>query len=426
MQKASFLKRYQVSLGIEMSKFTLSEDATIEINGRGVLLKKGTSLNLERSNAYVIDEDFRIGSQEGIMIVESGDIINMSPDGKYIANSSYTFRSGEQKFEIEEGDRFDIHEGWEDFVAGFQGKTKAEMASSKLQKLQRHVQRVVNKIEKILARKVRREGETEDSQKLAQIIHSEEWRTLKDIAQAASAEDIEDAIDIGGFEINDLLDDIKDALIDAGHSNTAAILDKAMPRGLLSRFGKFIKRIGGTDVERRGGSGKLTGLPVWVATDDKGNKYQVTEKDGKWYAVEIGDMLAEKHVLRKIDWEQYKGKKGKKKKRTKYGIKVGEKVVPLFLKKTEVEANEEEDIVTSEPEVEPESTPAFIDLEDKINELKEELKTAPEHQKDDIRDQIKKHEAMLKSEQEQDDSESVEEGDFTHLGPPAAASSVRK
>jgi hypothetical protein len=237
-----------------MGRLILSEDATIELDGKKITLKEGDSVQVNRS-LFKVDSEFEVNTEKGRMLIEPGDSIQVG--GQYKALSSTEFTSDGKKFSLEKGEKFDVitpttedidvvEEGvWDEIKRGFLGQdTAAEAVAQILGKLLKLGRIIVAKAERV-------EKETGNNPYL-KLFASKEMETLNELlklnkeglgGERVSVGDVVDILDLD--DPTELINRIRDELVRIGDTRLARRIEEMIPKGFFGKINQVWKNIRG-------------------------------------------------------------------------------------------------------------------------------------------------------------------------------------
>jgi len=251
-----------------MSQLVLSEDATIELDGKQITLKEGDVVQISKDpSLFDVDSEFEVNTEKGKMLIESGDQIRFGNGHKVLSSASFT--SGCKQFVLEEGDSFYVlEEGfWGEFKRAFSGQDPAaETVTTMLGQLIKIGRMIAIKAERYLEE----QGHSPEKGKDAgiktpyeNILSSKEYKTILDITKYVKEGLGNESLDIS--EIIDLLDlddpielisKIRDELIKQGDKRLANRIEKMIPKGIIGKVRQVWKNVSGDKMAK----GSLTAI----------------------------------------------------------------------------------------------------------------------------------------------------------------------
>lgn len=255
----------------------MSENATIELNGKQITLQEGDTIQLDRS-LFKVDNEFEVNTEKGRILIEPGDRIRVGGQHKAMAPSEFV--SDGKRFSIEKGDDFDvvttedvinsedvIEEGfWDELKRGFLGQdTAADEASKILGALMKLGRLIVAKAERV-------EKET-GRNPYEDLFASKEMETLNELfklskeglgGQKITVGEMVDILDLD--DPIELINRIRDELIKIGDKRLAKRIEEIIPKGVFGKINQVWKNITGQKMAR----GEISRSGVSQSAEDPG------------------------------------------------------------------------------------------------------------------------------------------------------------
>lgn len=258
----------------------LSEDATIHLNGRDVFIKKGSAVSVERNKSlFQIDEEFKLYTNNGIILVESGDVIEVNGNGEHNIINNCEFISEGRRFALESGDKINvIEEGfWEGFKSGFTGRDYQSEALGEVINGLLEISDLINAVSS------RYEAQNPNQPNpYNKILESDEINFIgeighhirkgvpksKAVKNAMIIHDISDPVEV--------INRIRDAVAEIGNKKLAAEIERITPKGYLGKFSQAWRNmIGKAGTAGKFAKDEISPGVVILGYDEDGNKYRM-------------------------------------------------------------------------------------------------------------------------------------------------------
>ena len=253
-------------------KHTLSEDATIELNGVLVDLPSGTSLIIEENkNLFKVDYDFEVWTNKGCVLVESNDVIRLVEDGEFTVDNSAKFVSSDNVYMLDKGDSFNIVEGfWSAFKQemGWGDKVGQQLYSG-----------LTDLVEEITDAAEVEASENNGVSSYESLFRSKEWATLANFYKYAQKyrgrpDRFERALRVLNVpDLPDIIARIRDELMNIGAEPIARVAEKLLPQGLLAKAARVWRKGTGQNLSNQ----NLTRASIVVGQDNKGRKFRIVD-----------------------------------------------------------------------------------------------------------------------------------------------------
>lgn len=252
-----------------MNQLVLSENTTIELNGKQITLQEGDAIQVSRS-LFKIDNEFEVNTEQGKILVEPGDRIRAG--GQHKATDTSEFVSDGKRFAIEKGDDFDIvttedtmnseyvieEAFWDELKRGFLGQDTATDELSK-------ILNALIKFGLLVTTKAERIEEETGENPYESLLKSKEMKTLNELfklskeglgGQKITTREIIDILDLD--DPVELINRIRDELIKIGDKRLANRIEEMVPKGILGKISQVWKNVTGQKMAK----GEISGRTV--------------------------------------------------------------------------------------------------------------------------------------------------------------------